>query len=327
MPPKRSKPFEKGRHSSRPAAKARPTPQRADPDVDMDLRGVGAGTVPTDGTGIPPRVVSSAPTRTAPVTNNEMLEHLGCSERITFGKVMQAIMNYWYEPKFEEQLSRLCSDKIWIDRLVAQPMDNCAIAFCERCKIILRSDMTDDSYFSVHADIICTLQKLYEDLQSTIVENGNSEKVNYPKRYRRLRGFTADGSIVHEDRPDTGFESDSDGQVIEEDSIIVQQLQSLTVTDEDDIVDWSKLDKSSDSIHMTDDNEISKNRCATWAMIRHNAERNEIGRALHARLHPDPGAPRPSGGDDVPTDVGSPLGAEATPEDAQRTAFVEARPE
>ena len=100
---------------------------------------------------------------------------------------------------------------------------------------------------------------LYKDLQIIIVEKGNSETVNYPRLYQRLRGFTANRSIVHEDRPDTGFESDSDGQMVEEDSIIVQQLQSLSVADDDDVADCTKLDNSSDPVGMTDDNEISKN--------------------------------------------------------------------
>ena len=99
-------------------------------------------------------------------------------------------------------------------------MANCTIAFCERCKIIVRSSLTDDSYFSIHTDITCTLQKLYEDLQSIIVENNNSESVKYHKRYRRLRGFNTDGTIMPEDRPDIGFESDSDGHMIEEDRIL-----------------------------------------------------------------------------------------------------------
>ena len=70
--------------------KARPTSQRATPEADMGSRGVGASTVPADGTDIPPRVVPSPPPRTAPVTDNEMLLHLSLDERITFGKVMQA---------------------------------------------------------------------------------------------------------------------------------------------------------------------------------------------------------------------------------------------
>ena len=38
-----------------------------------------------------------------------------------------------------------------------------------------------------------------------------------------------------------------------------------------------------------------------------------MGKLLHARLDPDPGAPRPGGGDDTPTGVGSSLGAAAKP--------------
>ena len=133
----------------------------------MDSRGVGAGTVPADGTGIPLRIGPKPPSRTAPVTDNEMLLHLSLDERITFGKVMQAIMDYWFESKFKKQLSGLCSDKIWIDRLVAQPMNKCTIAFCGSCKIIVASEKTDESYFKVHADIICTLQSFTKTFRAT----------------------------------------------------------------------------------------------------------------------------------------------------------------
>ena len=87
----------------------------------MGSQDVGAGTDPTVATGISPRIGPSPPSRTAPVTDDEMLLHLTVNERVSFGMVMQAIMDYWHESKFEEQLSDLCSNRIWIDRLVAQP--------------------------------------------------------------------------------------------------------------------------------------------------------------------------------------------------------------
>ena len=128
MPPKRRNALEKGRHRSRPP---RPPPQSNVPADDMGSRSVDAGTVPTDGAGIQPRVVLVPATRTTPVKNNEVLDHLSFSQRVAFGKVMQAVMNYWYLPMFEEELAKLCSDKIWIDRLVAQPMADCTILFAK----------------------------------------------------------------------------------------------------------------------------------------------------------------------------------------------------
>ena len=102
----------KGYGSAIPPPKARPTQRRATPDAAMGSQDVGAGTDPTVGTGISPRIGPSPPSRTPPVTDNEMLLHLTVNERISFGMVMQAIMDYWHESKFEEQLSDLCSNKI-----------------------------------------------------------------------------------------------------------------------------------------------------------------------------------------------------------------------
>ena len=194
------------------------------------------------------------------MTNNEVLEHLSRSQCVVVGKVMQAVMNYWYIPIFAEQLSKLCSDKIWIDRLVDQPMADCTIAFCKRCKTIARSSETGESYFKAHIDITCTLQTLYDDVQSIIVENKNSESFKYNRRYRRLRGFEEDGTIIPEDRADTGFDSDSDGNVIAEDSIL-ENFQELAISENsDDITGWSKLDVSTLLASVIDENEKRKNK-------------------------------------------------------------------
>ena len=166
MPPKRSK--ARGRCSSRPPRTRPPRPDNDIPIANTDAGGVGADTVPTDGAGIPPRPAPVPATRTAPVTNNETLAHLNSSQRFIFGKVMQAIINYWYIPMFAEQLSELCSDKTWIDRLVDQPMADCTIAFCERCKTIALSSETGESYFKVHIDIAGTLQKLYGEFKASL---------------------------------------------------------------------------------------------------------------------------------------------------------------
>ena len=110
MPPKRTR--TKGRHSSRPPRTRPPQPDNDIPIANTDARGAGAGTVPTDGAGIPPHPAPVLATRTAPVTNNEALGHISSSQRVVFGKVMQAVMNYWYIPMFAEQLSKLCTDRI-----------------------------------------------------------------------------------------------------------------------------------------------------------------------------------------------------------------------
>ena len=183
----------KGYGSAIPPPKARPTRRRATPDAAEDSQDVCAGTDLTVGTGISSRIGPSMTSRNAPVTDKEMLHHLTMIERVSFGMVMQAIMDYWHESKFEEQLSDLCSNRIWIDRLVAQPMYKCTIAFCNRCKIIARSQESGEQTFKVHADITCALQMLYEDLQTYIVESNNSDKVHHHKRYRRILDFNADG--------------------------------------------------------------------------------------------------------------------------------------
>ena len=99
----------------------------------------------------------------------------------------------------------------------------CTIAFCNRCKIIARSQESGEQTFKVHANITCALQMLYEDPQTYIVESNNSDEVHHHKRYRRILDFNADGSMMHKVYADTGFESDSYGSVRVENSIIHQK--------------------------------------------------------------------------------------------------------
>ena len=206
MPPRPSK-GKRGGHRSRLVRRLRRTHDNL--NADADIRGACAGIAPAGDAGIPPMPNADAETaEEVPMTNNDALVGLSSSQRVTFGKATHAIQSYWFVEKFTGQLADLCSNKIWIDRLVAQPMASCTIAFCERCGKIAPDSEDKDTHFSIHSIVIDTHQRLYEDLQTLIVKEKRSITFKYYRRCRRLRGIDKNGDIIADDRADTGFESE-----------------------------------------------------------------------------------------------------------------------
>ena len=143
------------------------------------------------------------------------------------------MQKYWSVDAFTPQLAELCRNRIWIDRLITQPMASCTIAFVDRCGKIAPDSDDKDTHFRIHGNITDTLQRLYEDLQNIVASKNGSKDFKYHHRYKRLRGFDGDGNIIAGIEHDDGLDTDSDGSVLVEEDQTTTSLRDLALNDND----------------------------------------------------------------------------------------------